>query len=76
MLVSFSTAAWQGCAHRALMFTCYDMITRHVYGKTQILLENKDLSLNITYSFVLNVWSFDKIASSLQLVSFQNTCHG
>ena len=55
------------------MFTCYDIFTRHVYGNTQIQLENEDLSLNIICSFVLNylVWSCDNITSSPQLVSFQ-----
>ena len=55
------------------MFTCYDIFTRHVFGNTQILLENEDLSLNIICSFVLNylVWSCDNITSSRQLVSFQ-----
>ena len=55
------------------MFTCYDIFTCHVYGNTQILLENEDLPLNIICSFVLNylVLSCDNIASSLELVSFQ-----
>ena len=55
------------------MFTYYDIFTSHVYGKTRILLENKDLPLNIICSFVLNylVLSCDYIASSPELVSFQ-----
>ena len=55
------------------MFTYYDIFTSHVYGKTRILLENKDLPLNIICSFVLNylVLSCDNIASSAELVSFQ-----
>ena len=55
------------------MFTCYDIFTRHVYGKTRILLENEDLPLNIISLFVLNylVWSCDNITLSPQLVSFQ-----
>ena len=55
------------------MFTYYDIFTSHVYGKTRILLENKDLPLNIICSFVLNylVLSCDNIASSPELVSFK-----
>ena len=55
------------------MFTYYDIFTSHVYGKTRILLENKDLPLNIICSFILNylVLSCDNIASSTELVSFQ-----
>ena len=55
------------------MFTYYDIFTSHVYGKTRILLENKDLPLNIICLFVLNylVWSCDNITSSPELVSFQ-----